>query len=614
MYFQDHRIGVVTCEILSESGKAYKKACESWKREQTGQSVMEYLLCPDIYKPIFWKYIRNWFILEDRNAAIRYFQFRTAPHHNVVTFKGDIFKQDGEVICAGKNVHGKHLLQGCDTGVLQEVPRTHHLPLEMRNIEERIKDLSDKRTQLKEHILINENKLETLHLSVRELQSQLQKLVEGKRADYDAIVGPLRSRILEKKTAISNIQSALKHLESEAKQHRVVILQLEETRNLYFSPEMMSWSEKMKAVDSDIKKCDLEIRQIKSRMKSLFNTLKKMKISATKVTDSNSPLAEAERMHALAKEQIDNEGIIKAAVESEVKDIKCRLAKMEQELETCKKKAIHLQRKETELQTEVENLTECENELQDKLARVLKVLPDNAEPESPKRVFQDCSDLSSFSRITSEDDEGIALAEEELALKKFHRSIDPNALDEDVKCRKEEYCLVKEIEALETFINSKKLEKESLENERFDIFKRSVKKVNDSLSQIYGELSRHGDAYISFIEEKSLLFIEGVHLQVRPDRQKWCNFSSLSGGQQALAALALSFSLQSQFPSPFYFFDEIDAALDTKVAQMVAYYIKRQQSTQYIIVSHRPQLYEHALTLVGIYHYSGSSSAITATV
>jgi chromosome segregation ATPase len=55
---------------------------------------------------------------------------------------------------------------------------------------------------------------------------------------------------------------------------------------------------------------------------------------------------------------------------------------------------------------------------------------------------------------------------------------------------------------------------------------------------------------------------------------KWCSFNSLSGGQQALAALALSFSLQLQFPSPFYFFDEIDAALDTKTAQLVASYIK----------------------------------------
>lgn len=49
----------------------------------------------------------------------------------------------------------------------------------------------------------------------------------------------------------------------------------------------------------------------------------------------------------------------------------------------------------------------------------------------------------------------------------------------------------------------------------------------------------------------------------RPDRVRWRPFPSLSGGQQALATLALCFALQAAFPSPFYFFDEIDCALDT---------------------------------------------------
>lgn len=55
------------------------------------------------------------------------------------------------------------------------------------------------------------------------------------------------------------------------------------------------------------------------------------------------------------------------------------------------------------------------------------------------------------------------------------------------------------------------------------------------------------------------VFTEGVSLVVRPPGQRWRPFAALSGGQQALAALALSFALQELHPSPFYFFDEIDA-------------------------------------------------------
>lgn len=65
----------------------------------------------------------------------------------------------------------------------------------------------------------------------------------------------------------------------------------------------------------------------------------------------------------------------------------------------------------------------------------------------------------------------------------------------------------------------------------------------------------------------------------------------LSGGQQALATLTLSFALQAAFPSPFYFFDEIDSALDTAAVTRVADYLSQQQLTsQYLIVSHKQQV------------------------
>lgn len=54
-----------------------------------------------------------------------------------------------------------------------------------------------------------------------------------------------------------------------------------------------------------------------------------------------------------------------------------------------------------------------------------------------------------------------------------------------------------------------------------------------------------GTAYLSYTLERQLLFTEGVTLHVRPgDAARWRPFASLSGGQQALGALALSLALQ----------------------------------------------------------------------
>ena len=76
----------------------------------------------------------------------------------------------------------------------------------------------------------------------------------------------------------------------------------------------------------------------------------------------------------------------------------------------------------------------------------------------------------------------------------------------------------------------------------------------------------------------------------RPDNRSWRPFPALSGGQQALATLALSFALQAAYPSPLYFFDEIDCALDSSTAARVADYIRSQTRSQYIVVSHKPQV------------------------
>lgn len=84
----------------------------------------------------------------------------------------------------------------------------------------------------------------------------------------------------------------------------------------------------------------------------------------------------------------------------------------------------------------------------------------------------------------------------------------------------------------------------------------------------------------------------------RPDAHRSRPFALLSGGQQALATLALSFALQAAFPSPFYFFDEIDSALDTSNASRVADYIASQTEAQYLVVSHKPQVQCCALFLI----------------
>ena len=49
---------------------------------------------------------------------------------------------------------------------------------------------------------------------------------------------------------------------------------------------------------------------------------------------------------------------------------------------------------------------------------------------------------------------------------------------------------------------------------------------------------------------------KALHFRCRPDQHRWRPFGALSGGQKALATLALLLALQAALPSPVYFFDE----------------------------------------------------------
>lgn len=87
--------------------------------------------------------------------------------------------------------------------------------------------------------------------------------------------------------------------------------------------------------------------------------------------------------------------------------------------------------------------------------------------------------------------------------------------------------------------------REVLVEQRYQAIVAALTAINRHLAAVYRQLSGGlGDAYCSFTAEKRLLFEEGVTLSVRPDHHKWRPFASLSGGQQSLATLALSFALQ----------------------------------------------------------------------
>ncbi|XP_063105339.1 structural maintenance of chromosomes protein 4 isoform X2 [Cavia porcellus] len=142
---------------------------------------------------------------------------------------------------------------------------------------------------------------------------------------------------------------------------------------------------------------------------------------------------------------------------------------------------------------------------------------------------------------------------------------------------------------------------EDLRKQRLNEFMAGFYIITNKLKENYQMLTLGGDAELELVDSLDP-FSEGIMFSVRPPKKSWKKIFNLSGGEKTLSSLALVFALHHYKPTPLYFMDEIDAALDFKNVSIVAFYIYEQtKNAQFIIISLRNNMFEIADRLIGIY-------------
>lgn len=114
---------------------------------------------------------------------------------------------------------------------------------------------------------------------------------------------------------------------------------------------------------------------------------------------------------------------------------------------------------------------------------------------------------------------------------------------------------------------------DDVRKKRYNEFMLGFNIITKKLKEMYQMITQGGDAELELVDSLDP-FSEGVSFSVRPPKKSWKNISNLSGGEKTLSSLALVFALHYYKPSPMYFMDEIDAALDFRNVSIVANYIK----------------------------------------
>ncbi|WP_347860620.1 AAA family ATPase [Salimicrobium sp. PL1-032A] len=105
----------------------------------------------------------------------------------------------------------------------------------------------------------------------------------------------------------------------------------------------------------------------------------------------------------------------------------------------------------------------------------------------------------------------------------------------------------------------------------------------------------------------------GVEIVAQPPGKKLQNMNLLSGGERALTAITLLFSILKVRPVPFCVLDEVEAALDeANVDRFAQFLTDFSADTQFIVITHRKGTMERADVLYGVtMQESGVSSVVS---
>jgi len=138
-----------------------------------------------------------------------------------------------------------------------------------------------------------------------------------------------------------------------------------------------------------------------------------------------------------------------------------------------------------------------------------------------------------------------------------------------------------------------------IDKESRELLMDTYNQVNLHLSEMFPVLFAGGEARLVLTGEEIL--DSGVQVMAQPPGKKNSSIHLLSGGEKALTAIALIFSLFQLNPAPFCLLDEVDAPLDdTNTERLCALIKKMSQHTQFVFISHNKITMELAQQLVGV--------------
>ncbi|MBW2998571.1 hypothetical protein KY321_03445, partial [Candidatus Woesearchaeota archaeon] len=478
-------------------------------------------------------------------------------------------------------------------------------------IEKRLADLRTELGRLMTQRSDNEDIIQNLRIKKAEKEGEIIKAEKALHLDNQDLNSSLKYKeeVLEgiKKLDkdIDEVQESIILKNRELAQYKIQKQQLttkiREMRNPTVLAEINTLEEKRKSIESEINKISFNIKDIESQISIENNELE----NVNKILKQNDKDKENFKVEIKEKEEL---------IKKNTSDMK----EKEKKEEKYKTQFQELYKKRDKVTQDYDKNEKAIEDINEKIRKIEHIL--NTINLEAAGVEAKLSGLNEEFILYKDLEVKITKTEEELKkeitkfeiMKESFGSINMKALEIYDAVEKEFNVLVEKKETLSKEKDEVLAMMKEIEAKKKDIFMTTFNNLNENFKNKFQLLSSKGSAFLQLENEKDP-FEAGVEVKVRIKGTKFMDLRSLSGGEKTLTALAFIFAIQENDPASFYVLDEVDAALDKnnseKLASLVRNYCKK---AQYLIISHREELYSEADQLYGVSMDETGSSKITS--
>ncbi|GAA5842425.1 hypothetical protein JCM9279_005379 [Rhodotorula babjevae] len=633
-HLRKHNIGRASCIALDRFGRVDLSPIQTPKGTQR---LFDLVTAKDAsYAPVFKHVLKDTLVAKTWDVAQPVSTGKVdGQRWRVVTLDGNIAEKSGAA-----QVGGSRPLRG---KMSSRLAADDVSPQQLAKLESEEKAATVKLQEFAEHFKQTEADLRALEKELSRVESEIPKLemdVEANKQDAvqkAELLAELRSqskpdagdvkRVAQLEKAISTLEGELESLRIKAAKYEDKIAGLQSKIEEVGGLKLRSQKAKVADLQDQIRHNETRLVKAKTERtraeKELAKATKSIESSTAKIEELEEEVAELKQQLKANEEEAEPVRQTVEQAQIKVEEGREQLSALKAELDDQEEAIIEFRKAETKLRDafkEQERLLKETNRIFEhwtgKIGELempeFEILADDDEDEEDVNQYK----VDEVLRVLEADEideidvkkykADIAFIEERLEKNNADLAVlqEYRRREEEFRKRGEEFELVnKEWDAAKNKVTE-------LRNERLVMFMKGFGVISNKLKEMYQLITLGGNAELE-LYDTSDPFSEGVLFSVMPPKKTWKNISNLSGGEKTLSSLALVFALHVYKPTPLYFLDEIDAALDFKNVSIVAHYIKeRAKDGQFICISLRNNMFELSARLIGIYKVANQTRSV----